>query len=279
MVLRQSCYEGRMGRVLALSSHVARGHVGLVATVPALSALGQEVWALPTVILASRPGLGTLAKYPLAAADLAALLAALEADGCWHELDAVFTGYFASAEAVGAAAAAIKRLKQVNPGVIVSVDPVLGDGDRLYVAADIAAAIRDQLLTLATLATPNLFELGWLTGAGQLSAEPGGKAEVVAAARRLGVPTVVVTSAGETPQEIATALLSPMGVFWATLPKRRAIPNGAGDLFAGLLLGYLLRGQAAPEAFAASLADLDVVLAASVGRSSLALATLCAKYS
>jgi len=268
-----------MGRVLALSSHVARGHVGLAATVPALSALGHEVWALPTVILASRPGLGRLAKYPLAAADLAGLLAALEADGCWHELDAVFTGYFASAEAVGAAAAAVKRLKQANPGVIVAVDPVLGDGGRLYVAADIAAAIRDQLLTLATVATPNLFELAWLTGAGHLSAQHGDKAEVVEAARRLGVPTVVVTSAAETPEEIATALLSPMGVFWATLPKRRAIPNGAGDLFAGLLLGYLLRGQPAPEACAASLADLDVVLAASVGSSSLALATLGARHS
>src|SRR5262245_54856442 len=113
-----------MGRVLALSSHVARGAVGLAATVPALSALGQEVWALPTVILASRPGLGKLAKYPLPAPDLAALLAALEADGCWAELDAVFTGYFSSPEAVLLAAQAIGRLKQVNPGVLVCVDPV-----------------------------------------------------------------------------------------------------------------------------------------------------------
>jgi pyridoxine kinase len=268
-----------MGRVLALSSHVARGHVGLAATVPALSVLGQEVWALPTVILASRPGLGRLAKYPLPATDLAALLAALEADGCWGELDAVFTGYFPSPEAVYAVAQAIGRLRQANPGVIVCVDPILGDGDRLYVGPDIAAAIRDELLALATLATPNLFELAWLTGAGQLSAQDVEKKEVVEAARRLGVPTVVVTSAGETPEGIATALLSPMGVYWAMLPKRRAIPNGAGDLFAGLLLGYLLRGQAAPEALAASLADLDAVRAASAGRSSLALSALRAPAS
>jgi pyridoxine kinase len=268
-----------MGRVLALSSHVARGHVGLAATVPALSALGQEVWALPTVILASRPGLGRLAKYPVPAADLAALLAALERDGCWGELDAVFTGYFPSPEAVGAAAQAIGRLKQAKPGIIVCVDPILGDGDRLYVGPDIAAAIRDELLALATLATPNLFELAWLTGAGHLGAEDVQQSEVVEAARRLGVPTVVVTSAGETPEGIATVLLSPVGVCWGLLPKRRAIPNGAGDLFAGLLLGYLLRGQAAPEALAASLADLDVVLAASAGRSSLALSALRAATS
>src|SRR5262245_38174646 len=218
-----------MGRVLALSSHVARGQVGLAATVPALSALGQEVWALPTVILASRPGLGRLAKYPLPAADLAALLAALEADGCWRELDAVFTGYFPSAEAVHVAAEAIGRLKQANPQIIVCVDPILGDADRLYVAADIAAALRDHLLRLAIMATANLFELAWLTGAAQLSAH-GDQMQVVAAARGLGVPTVVVTSAAETPEGIATALPSATGVVWATLPKRRAIPNGAGDL-------------------------------------------------
>jgi pyridoxine kinase len=258
-----------MARVLALSSHVARGAVGLAATVPALSALGQEVWALPTVVLASRPGLGSLATHALPAPDLAALLAALEADGCWGELDAVFTGYFPSPASVFLAAQAIGRLKQVNPGVLVCVDPILGDADRLYVGADTAAAIRDQLLGLASLATPNLFELAWLTGAGQL-----GDDDVVEAARRLRVPTVAVTSAAETPQGIATALLWPAGVLWRTLPKRRAIPNGAGDLFAGLLLGHLLQGKTTPEAFAQSLADLDVVLAASEGKSSLVLTTL-----
>ena len=42
-----------MARILAISSHVVRGHVGLAASVPALQWLGHEVWALPTVILAS----------------------------------------------------------------------------------------------------------------------------------------------------------------------------------------------------------------------------------
>ena len=45
------------------------------------------------------------------------------------------------------------------------VDPVLGDAGRLYVAQETAEAIRDRLIPLADIATPNLFELGWLTGA------------------------------------------------------------------------------------------------------------------
>src|SRR5215470_16869856 len=72
-------FESAMARVLAISSHVVRGTVGLDATVPALQHLGHEVWALPTVLLSSRPGLGQLVKHELPAAALADILAALEA--------------------------------------------------------------------------------------------------------------------------------------------------------------------------------------------------------
>ncbi len=96
-----------MAKVLAISSHVVRGAVGLAATVPALQYLGHEVWALPTVLLSSRPGLGRLVKRDVPAAELADMLSALEADGCWPSLDAVLTGYFASPQGVVAAAEAI----------------------------------------------------------------------------------------------------------------------------------------------------------------------------
>ena len=58
-----------MARILAISSHVVRGQVGLAATVPALQSLGHEVWALPTVLLASRPGLGRMSRYELPPAE------------------------------------------------------------------------------------------------------------------------------------------------------------------------------------------------------------------
>lgn len=263
-----------MGRVLAISSHVARGHVGLAVTVPALQSFGHEVWPLPTVILASRPGLGRLVRYPLPAPDLAAMLAALEADGCWAELDAVFAGYFPSPQSVVAAAEAIRRLKQTRAGVVVFVDPVLGDADRLYVAPETAAALRDQLLPLATVATPNLFELAWLTGL-----RPGSMQEVTEAARRLPVHTVVVTSAGTTHDSIATALVVSTASIVQAMPRRAGIPNGAGDLFAGLLLGRLLHGEPAADALANGLVDLDCVLAASEDRPVLHLAPLLASRS
>jgi pyridoxine kinase len=260
-----------MAKVLAISSHVVRGAVGLAATVPALQHSGHEVLALPTVLLASRPGLGQLVKRDTPAPDLAAILAALGADGCWPSLDAVFTGYFPSAESVAAAAQAIADIKAEKPGVPVLVDPILGDAGSLYVADATAQAIRDRLLPLATIATPNLFELGWLVGA-----SPRAPDEVVHAARRLGPSTVIVTSAAETDSTVMTLLAAREGKVVRETPRRSGIPNGAGDLFAGLFLGNLLSGHSPATALDASLFALDQVLAESAGRDVLQLAVLSA---
>ena len=258
-----------MATVLAISSHVARGHVGLAATVAALHRLGHQVWALPTVLLASRPGLGRLARHDLPPPELAAMLAALEADGCWAALDAVLTGYFPSAQSVAVAADAVRRIKQARPGLPVLIDPILGDAGRLYVAEATAAAIRDELLPLAAIATPNLFELAWLAGATSSAlADPAG------AARRLGPPTVVVTSAAETGEGIATLAVTAEETIARTSPRQPSIPNGAGDLLAGLLLGHLLNGRSLAAALDACLADLGRVLAASAGRDALDLLRL-----
>src|SRR5262245_31553816 len=227
-----------MSKVLAISSHVVRGHVGLAATVPALQHLGHQAWALPTVLLASRPGLGRLARHEVAPADFAAMLAALEADGCWASLDAVLTGYFPSPQSVAAAAEAVGRIKDAAPAIPVLIDPIVGDDGRLYVAEATAAAIRDYLLPLATIATPNLFELGWLVGAG--IADP---ADAVGAARRLGPRTVVVTSAAQTRERISTLLVTDLDAVERTSLRHNGIPNGAGDLFAGLYLGHVLNGR------------------------------------
>lgn len=258
-----------MARVLAISSHVVRGHVGLDATVPGLQALGHEVWALPTVILASRPGFGRMARLDPAAADLAALLAALEADGCWGMLDAVLTGYFPSANTVEVAADAVARIKAANACVRVLVDPILGDAGKLYVAPDTAAAIRDRLLPLADIATPNLFELSWLSGGAAAD-----RAGIIAAARQLGPAAVVVTSARETAGDVTTLLVTQADTVEHRDRRHANVANGAGDLFAGLLLGHLLNKPSLEAALAASLADLDAVLAASTNRPVLDLAAL-----
>lgn len=258
-----------MARVLAISSHVTRGAVGLAATVPALQWLGHEVWTLPTILLASRPGLGRFVKHDLPARDLGAMLAALDADGCWPSLDAVFTGYFPSPQSVAVAAQAIARIKAANARAQVCVDPILGDAGKLYVAQETAEAIRDQLLPLASVATPNLFELQWLAGA-----SPADQNAIATAARALGPSTIAVTSALQTAGGVSTLLVTAGACAERAMPARPGIPNGAGDLFAGLLLGGLLNGHSAEAALDAGLQNLDRVLAASEGRPVLQISQL-----
>jgi pyridoxine kinase len=258
-----------MARVLAISSHVARGLVGLTATVPALQWLGHEVWALPTILLASRPGLGRMVRHAMPAPDLAAMLGALEQDGCWPKLDAVFVGYFADPQAVAVVAEAVARIKAANPEVRVVVDPVLGDAGRLYVPEPTAQAVCRELVPLADIATPDLFELGWLT-----QSHHADLGEIGAAARRLGPATVVVTSASQTAAGVATLMVTRSSQVARLAPLRAGLPNGPGDLFAGLLLGHLLNGQTEEAALDASLEHLDRVLAASVGCDVLQLSAL-----
>src|SRR5262249_59212984 len=94
-----------------------------------------------------------------------------------------------------------------------------------------AEPIPDALLPMATIATPNLFELSWLTGSDLRD-----PAQVVACARQLGPPAVVVTSARQTSSVVATLLIGPDKPIEREMRKREAVPNGAGDLFAGLFL-------------------------------------------
>jgi pyridoxine kinase len=258
-----------MARVLAISSQVARGAVGLSATVPALQGLGHEVWSVPTVLLANRPGLGDLARHAISADDLATTLEALCAGRTWSEIDAVLTGYFPSADSVAIAAGAITKIKAGRARCIYLCDPILGDSARLYVGTPVAAAIRDFLLPLADVTTPNLFELSWLSGQ-NLS----GICDAARIARSLGPGMVAVTSAEHTAGAVTTLLSAPPVEIVRRSAFCHEVPNGTGDLFAGLFLGNLLNRGDAALALDASLARLDQIVVKSAGQLELRLAAL-----
>jgi pyridoxine kinase len=261
-----------MARVLVISSQVARGHVGLAAIVPALQALGHEVIALPTVLLSNHPGHGTMAGEHVAPALLRRMLDALDANGWLGEIDAVMTGYLPSVEHVRVAAEAIERVKARTATARVLVDPVLGDdGKGLYIDGGVPAAMRDGLVWLADVVTPNAFELQWLTGkaAGSVS-------EAVMAAARLPGALVLATSVAAGANALSTVLVPKDGDAVACcVPRRSGVPNGTGDFLAALYLGHELRlGVAhASEALALAVAGVDAVVAASLGCDELQLVT------
>jgi pyridoxine kinase len=243
-------------RILAVSSQVVWGPVGNSAAVPALQARGHEVLALPTITLSNHPGHGQPAGFRTDAADMARMIAALEALGALDGLDAVLTGYFASAGQVEEVARLLDRIKV--PFVL--VDPVMGDHGRLYVAEDVASAIADLLVPRATCLTPNSFELSRLSGKDVTD-----ESSAVAAARELALPEVLATSIPGHDGKLTTLLVTRDEVCRFTTDRLEKVPNGTGDFLSGLYLaGRLIMPH--DKAFAEAVKTLSRAILQDAGK-------------
>jgi len=227
--------------VLLVNSLVARGSVGGRAALFALQRMGIPVTFLPTVLLPWHPGHGPgtrVAVDPRLIGDVARALAPGEASGC-------LTGYFGNGEQVDAAIALVARLRATAPAAPVLCDPVVGDAGHFYVGADIRERVR-SLAAVADMVTPNRFELAFLAGR-----DPAGltdNAALAAAARSLGRPEVVVTSAFAGRGETANLLVTADHAVLATHRAFDRAPHGTGDLLAALYLGHRLDGDDPREA-------------------------------
>lgn len=255
-----------MARILAISSQVARGHVGLSAIVPALQRLGHEVWPLPTIILSNHPGHAHAAGLRIAPAVLEQMVEALDRNGWLGEIEAVITGYLPSVEHVRMAAAIVRRLRAAR-SIVYLCDPVLGDDPKgLYLDPDAAGAIRELLPSLADIITPNRFELSWLSDRPMNAPE-----DIRSAVGALPTSAVLVTSAARRGDDLDNILAREGHVHCCTVPYRTAVPHGTGDFFSALVLGHLLNGVTETGAMARAAAGVEEAIAASAGRDELAL--------
>ena len=248
--------ENPGGAVIAISSHVMRGSVGNRAIVFALETLGFGAWSVPTIVLPYHPGHGR--STPLRFDDTAFALA-LEALGKsrWTgEVRGIVSGYLATPQQAKAIAALVNRLRADKPDLPYLCDPVIGDEKGLYVAEETASAIRDTLIPLATIATPNRFELGWLTGS-----TTDDNTVLMKAALTLGPAEVAVTSAHAMLKEGVAALY--VNEKHALLAEHAHIenpPNGLGDLFSALFLAARLENIPPEEALEKTTASVFSVL-------------------
>lgn len=242
--------------IFVISSQVVSGLVGLKAVMPALRALDYETITLPSTLLAAHPAAfpehGRPAGGPMDAAQMLDIADWLVEAGALDNCCAVLTGYLPTPAHVDAAAQIIAGLKAVRPDMFYCCDPICGDHDALYLPQEVAAGIKDRLLPLADMATPNLFELGHLSGHTDLTAN----GSVVEAAHSLGVAHMVVTSAPAPQGRIATLAIAG-DVLRCETARAPVAPSGMGDFFAALYLGLTLDEE--PKALgiaAATLADL-----------------------
>ncbi len=255
-----------MAKVLSISSQVVYGHVGNSTAAFVMQRMGHDVLAVPTIILSNRPGYNAIAGERTGPQQLDAMLEAMLENGWLADVDAVLTGYVPTAGHARFCACWIAKIKTLNPAALYLCDPIIGDEPGgIYIDEAAANAVRDQLLPLADIVTPNAFELGWLSGRSIPDA-----ASAVSAAHALAVPTVVVTSAPGNGM-IANILVEGHEVAATASPRRTVQAHGTGDFFASIFLAHTLRGSTAIAALRASAAAIDLVLDRSEDRGELAL--------
>jgi len=231
--------------ILAISSEVLAGEVGLNVIRPTLRSLSLSCIACPTLLLASHPGAYPSATAPagqaVAPEQISQMVDWLIDAGALSGIGGVLTGYMPSPEHVMLAANIIDRLRDVAPNSLYLCDPICGDRGRLYIGAETAQAIRTHLLPRADITTPNLFELGWLTDSAPSTPE-----ETIEAARHLPCKEVVVTSAPAPADHIATLQITEERAAECQTALEPEHIHGMGDVFAALYLGLRLRQDPNP---------------------------------
>lgn len=262
--------KGVLVSVISIQSQVVFGHVGNSSASFPLMLAGIGVAPVPTVILSNNPRYPTLHGRVLDPGFVADLLKGVEERGLMQSASVILSGYVGSAETGAVIADFVRRAKAANPGIAYVCDPVSGDMEPgFYVKEPVRAAIREQLVPLADMITPNHFELEFLAG------RPARReADLIAAARSLPPASVIVTGARlETTPEgmLETFAVTGASAWKVTTPKLPARCSGTGDLMTALLLAHRLRGADLPGALGSAISGMMAVLSETVARDAMEL--------
>ncbi|WP_106476962.1 pyridoxal kinase PdxY [Phytohalomonas tamaricis] len=237
-----------MTQILSIQSHVAYGYVGNRAAVFPLQRLGIDVTALNTVQFSNHTGYGEFSGEIFSPSQLQKVMDGIEARGVLPAMQAVLSGYMGDERVGRVVLDAVARIKQSNPQAVYCCDPVMGDvGRGFFVHAGIPEWMRDHALPAADIATPNQFELSYLTGRDIHSLADA--IDAAAALRAMGPGTVLVTSLtrDDAPEHTIEMLLDTAAGSWLVTTPRfdfATPPNGAGDFTAAVFLAHYLQGLA-----------------------------------
>jgi len=229
-------------RVLTIAGSDSGGGAGIQADLKTMLALGVHGMSVVAAVTAQNSvGVQGYWELPVEAVQ-AQLSSVLEDIG----VDAVKTGMLASAELVGTVAEVL-----ADVAVPVVVDPVgmSKHGDSLLTTAAVVA-LREQLLPVATVATPNLYEVAQLTGV-RVSSESGLR-EAAEAVYALG-PRWVLIKGGHLdgdPIDLLYDGSSATELRASRLDNRHT--HGTGCTLASAIASFLAVGMDVPEAVKAA---------------------------
>ena len=249
-------------RILSIQSSVAYGHVGNSAAVFPLQRLGHEVWPVSTVVFSNHTGYGAWRGPLLPPDDVRAVITGIEERGVLGTCDAVLSGYQGGAGIADVIVDAVARVKAANPAATYTCDPVMGNATSgCFVDPAIPPIIRERVVPVADLITPNQFELGFLTDTDPTTLE-----EILASAdlaRAMGPETILVTSVDQPDRPddtIEMLAVTGAGAWLVQTPRLPMKANGSGDITAALFTAHLHTTGSPADALARTASSVFAVL-------------------
>lgn len=231
-----------MSHVLSIQDLSCVGRCSLTVALPVYGAMGIRCSVLPTVVLSTH----TAFPKPEAVSLREQMVPFARH---WKEngiaFDGISLGYLSN-PAEGEAAMQVLDMQENDP--LILVDPVMGDGGKLYSRITPAhIETMRRLCARADMIVPNLTEAAYLTGLPYRETDDRGYLGELLAALLDMAENAVITGV-----PYGTDMLGVFGGGRGTSPfdlKKSRIPrscHGTGDLFAAVITGCLMEGRTIP---------------------------------
>ncbi|MBR1550284.1 MAG: bifunctional hydroxymethylpyrimidine kinase/phosphomethylpyrimidine kinase [Bacteroidales bacterium] len=239
-----------MKQILLINDVVGHSHVGMVAMLPILTYQGHSVFNLPTALVSNTLDYGHFNVMETTDYMRGTL-------PVWQRLgfrfDAVCTGLMFSEEQARLVSDYCKCLRA--DGTTVFVDPIMGDGGRLYNGmGQRQVELMREMVSVADLTFPNYTEACYLTGIpfqadGMTRDEARRMLDGIVA---LGARSVVITSAKVEGRNCVVGV-SNDDYFRLDYEEIPLAFHGTGDIFSAVLIGRLMNGDALKESTQAAM--------------------------
>lgn len=241
-----------MKNILSIQSVVAYGHVGNSAAVFPLQRIGHEVWPVYTVNFSNHTGYGSWKGPMIPADDVREVIAGIDDRGALKDVDVVLSGYQGGDDIAQVIVDTVARVKALNPKAMYACDPVMGNAKSgCHVSDNIPPLLRDTVVPVADIITPNQFELGYLTGVECTDLDS--TLNAIQSAKNMGPSTILVTSVErpDQPDDVLEMIAADeQGTWIVQTPRLPFKRNGSGDVACALFTGHYAESGNAADALA-----------------------------